>query len=306
MTTYIIRRILVMFLVLIGVSIIVFLMVHLVPGDPARIMLGVRANSESVVKLREQMGLNEPLIKQYLDFASNAIRGDLGRSVATNRAVIGEILTRLDATLLLAFTGMGIAIIFGIFAGVTSAVYRDTWIDSVIMILAMLGVSVPSFWLGLMLIVLFAVNLNWFPSMGYGSISNLVLPAISLGFLASTVIARMTRASMLEVLYKDYIYTARAKGLSERTVVYKHALRNALISVITIIGVQFGSLLGGTVIIEKLFAWPGIGRLAINAIMSRDFPLIQGIVLFIAFGFSIINLIIDIIYTVLDPRIKYS
>ena len=280
-------------------------MIHLAPGDPVRIMLGLEATSESVARLTHQLGLDRPLPVQYLRWISGAVRGDLGQSIRTGRPVIVEISDRFMATALLALTGMSLAVAVGIIAGVTAGANRGTWVDRLVMILATIGVSTPSFWLGLLLILLFCVHLRWLPIASRVSPQALVLPATSLGVLAATVIARLTRANMVEVLSSDYIRTAEAKGLSGRVVLYKHALRNALIPVITIVGIQVASLLGGTFVIEQVFAWPGLGTLAVNAIRSRDFPLIQAIVLFVASSYVFVNLLVDVTYAVLDPRIKY-
>jgi peptide/nickel transport system permease protein len=306
MTQYIFRRVLISIPVLLGVSIIVFAMVHMAPGDPVRIMLGTNATAEGIEKLTRELGLDQPLYVQYGRFLVNALQGDFGKSIRTTRPVTVEIVERFPATLLLASSGMCFAVLFGVSAGVVAGANRDSWIDRFVMLFATLGVSIPSFWLGLMLIFLFSVTLGWFPVAGPVNLESLVLPTLTLGTIAATVIARLTRSSVLEVLNSDYIRTARAKGVAERIVLYKHALRNALIPVVTIVGIQVASLLGGTFIIEQVFAWPGIGTLAINAIRARDFPLVQAIVLFVASGYVFVNLIVDVLYSVLDPRIRYD
>jgi len=306
MQQFIIRRILVAFVVLFGVSTFVFFMVHLIPGDPATVMLGVRATPTRVAALRESMGLDEPLVVQYGNFLLNVVQGDFGRSFRTNRPVVHEIQVRMWPTVQLAFAGMGLALLIGIASGVLAASKRDTWVESAVMVLAMVGISIPNFVLGMLLMLLFSVHLRWLPTMGYGTPLHLVLPALSLGFLYSAIIARITRSSMVEILGMDYIRSARAKGLSEQTVMYKHALRNGLIPVVTIAGLYLGVLLGGAVVIETLFSWPGLGRLAVESIAARDYPMIQGIVLVLATGFVFVNLLVDISYGFLDPRIQYN
>lgn len=306
MQQFIIRRILVAFVVLFGVSTFVFFMVHLIPGDPATVMLGVRATPSRVAAIRESMGLDEPLISQYGNFLLNVVQADFGRSFRTNRPVVHEIQVRMWPTVQLAFAGMGLALLIGIASGVLAASKRDTWVESAVMVVAMAGISIPNFVLGMLLMLLFSVQLRWLPTMGYGTPLHLVLPALSLGFLYSAIIARITRSSMVEILGMDYIRSARAKGLSEQTVMYKHALRNGLIPVVTIAGLYLGVLLGGAVVIETLFSWPGLGRLAVESIAARDYPMIQGIVLVLATGFVFVNLLVDISYGFLDPRIQYN
>lgn len=306
MRQFIIQRILAAFVVLFGVSTFVFFMVHLIPGDPATVMLGVRATPSRVAALRESMGLDKPLVVQYGNFLSNVVQGDFGRSFRTNRPVVNEIQVRMWPTVQLAFAGMGLALFMGITSGVLAASQRDTWIESVVMVVAMIGISIPNFVLGMLLMLFFSVHLRWLPTMGYGTPSHLVLPALSLGFLYSAIIARITRSSMVEILGMDYIRSARAKGLNEQVVMYKHALRNGLIPVVTISGLYLGVLLGGAVVIETLFSWPGLGRLAVESIAARDYPMIQGIVLVLATGFIFVNLLVDISYGFLDPRIQYN
>jgi peptide/nickel transport system permease protein len=269
-------------------------------------MLDVRADAESIAKLREELGLNDPLPVQYYNFIARLVRGNLGRSFRTNRPVIDEIKPRLWPTVQLAVAGMAGAVVLGGVAGVVAAARRDTWLDSVMMVVAMLGVSIPSFLSGMIGILVFSVYLGWLPSMGHGTIRHLILPAMSLAVLYSAVIARLVRASMIEILNTDYVRTARAKGLPERQTLYKHALRNGLIPVITVVGIYFGLLLGGTFVVETLFSWPGIGRLAVVAILNRDFPVIQGVVLFVAGGLVFVNLVVDLTYGFLDPRIRYN
>ncbi len=306
MQQFIIRRILVAFVVLFGVSTFVFFMVHLIPGDPATVMLGVRATPSRVAALRESMGLDEPLVVQYGNFLLNVAQGDFGRSFRTNRPVVHEIQVRMWPTVQLALAGMGLALLIGIASGVLAASKRDTWVESLVMVVAMIGISLPNFVLGMLLMLFFSVHLRWLPTMGYGTPFHLVLPALSLGFLYSAIIARITRSSMVEILGMDYIRSARAKGLNEQAVMYKHALRNGLIPVVTIAGLYLGVLLGGAVVIETLFSWPGLGRLAVESIAARDYPMIQGIVLVLATGFVFVNLLVDISYGFLDPRIQYN
>lgn len=313
MLQYIFRKILFSIPVIIGVSLIVFLMIHLIPGDPARISAGIDATDEQVEQVRQNLGLDRPLYIQYFDFVVGAARGNFGRSLRTKRPVSQEILNRLPATFQLALLSVTFATIFGLVLGVISAAYRGTIIDNMTIVGALFSLSMPSFWRGLMLILIFSYILAWFPSSGYAGpiwtwegLHHLILPAISLGTAYTGTLARLTRSNMLEVLGQDYIRTARSKGLNERVVFYKHALRNALISVVTIIGLSLGILMGGAMITETVFALPGIGSLAVTAISARDYPLIQAIVLMMAVIFIIINLIVDIIYSILDPRIKYN
>ncbi|WP_408954977.1 ABC transporter permease [Natroniella sp. ANB-PHB2] len=307
MLTYIIRKGAMAIPILIGIATITFLLNFVfVPGDPVRIAMGTNADPDTMEMIREEMGLNDPLIVQYGRFIGNAARGDLGISYTTRRPVMDMILSRLPATAMLATSAMLIAIIMGVTAGIVSAIKPYSFWDYVFMSGAMVGVSMPVYWLGLVLIVIFAVNFNLLPVGGYGSFRHLILPAIALGSRQAAYIARMTRSSMLEIINKDYIKTARAKGLAEKIVIIKHALRNAMIPVITVIGTQLGYLLGGTVLTEVTFSWPGIGRMAIDAVFRRDFPLIQGTVLFLAAVFIIVNLLVDLSYGVLDPRIRYD
>ncbi|MBU5678251.1 ABC transporter permease, partial [Alkaliphilus sp. MSJ-5] len=278
---------------------------HFTPGDPARIMLGESAPVEDVLKLRDEMGLDDPFLIQYGRYVKRAVvNQDIGRSYATNRSVANEIMTRFPATLKLAAIGVLVAVAIGIPVGIISATRQYTLFDQVSMVLALLGVSMPNFWQGLMLILLFSVNLGWLPASGFTSLKHMILPAITLGTSSAATITRMTRSSMLEVVRQDYIRTARAKGQVESIIINRHALKNALIPIITVIGLQFGSLLGGAVLTESIYSIPGVGRLMVDSIKSRDFPVVQGGVLFIAITFSIINLFVDILYAFVDPRIK--
>jgi peptide/nickel transport system permease protein len=304
---YIRSRLLAALPVLLGVSILVFSMLHLLPGDPAQILLGDAVTSAGELqRLRRELGFDAPLPVQYARFLGRALQGDLGRSLQTRRPVLDEILAQLPSTVQLTLAGLALAVLIGLGLGVAAATQRGSWPDSLCMALALGGVSMPAFWLGLMLIFLFALQLGWLPATGQGGLVRLVLPAVTLGYGATGVIARLVRSSMLEVLRVEYVTTARAKGLAERRVVYRHALRNALIPVITIVGLQFGALLGGTVVIETVFARQGIGRLLINAILYKDFPLVQGIVLFTASGYVLVNLLVDLGYALTDPRIRYD
>lgn len=304
MHKYVIRRILLLIPVIIGVTFLVFTIMYFTPGDPAQIILGENAPQESVDKLREEMGLNDPFIVQYFRYITNAIKGDFGRSYSTGRAVFDEVLSRFPATMKLTIAGMIIAVAIGIPVGIISATKQYSALDSITMVLALLGVSMPNFWLGLMLILLFSVRLGWLPSGGDMGFSSLVLPAITLGTGVAAIITRMTRSSMLEVIRQDYIRTARAKGVRENKVINRHALGNALIPIVTVIGLQFGGLLGGAVLTETVFSWPGVGRLMVDAIKQKDTPTVLASVIFLSVTFSIVNLLVDILYAFLDPRIK--
>lgn len=313
MLQYIRTRLLLTIPVLLGVSIITFSILHLIPGDPARILLGDMGggaaagdtSEDAYQNLREELGLNDPYPVQYGNYLADMIRGDFGRSFQTNREVRDSILEVLPYTLQLTVAGLGFAILFGGILGIIAALNRNTWIDSLTMVFSLFGLAMPSFWLGFILIQFFALRWTIFPSTGTEGIKTLVLPALTLGLVASGTVARLVRSTMLEVLQQEYVTTARSKGLSERVVILRHALRNALIPVVTIVGLQFGGLLSGAVIIETVFARRGIGRLAAEAVLRRDFPMVQGTILFAALGYVLINLIIDLSYAWLDPRIKY-
>lgn len=289
------------------VSILVFLMLYLIPGDPAEIFLGDhRATPELLAKIREDMGLNRPIYVQYLDYMWKAMHGDLGNSLNNGRPVLGEILTRLPSTLELALSAMLISTLLGLVLGIAAALRHNTIVDTGAMFVALVGISMPVFWSALMLIIVFSVNLKWFPPVGQGGLDRLVLPATALGLLSAGTLARMVRSSMLEVLNQEYITTARSKGLRERTVVFRHALRNALIPVVTVLSLQFGNLLGGAVLTETIFARLGIGRMYVDGILNKDFTLVQGTTLFIATGYIFINIVVDVIYAYIDPRITYG
>jgi ABC-type dipeptide/oligopeptide/nickel transport system permease component len=307
MAAYITRRVLLLIPVVLGVLTLVFLMRALVPGDPIEIMyLGqLPPDKATVDSIRRELGLDAPLPVQFVRYLGSAVRGELGRSVRTRRLVRIEIADRYKNTLLLAFASLGVAVMVGLSLGILAAVYRDTLIDTVTMVLAMWGLSMPAFWFGLIMISFFSVRLRWLPVMGSDSLRHLVLPALTLGLIASTVLARITRSSMLDVLNSQYIRTARAKGLRHRTVILRHALKNALIPVVTILGLQMGGLLGGAFIIEIVFSWHGVGELAVQAIQQRDFPVIQGVVVVVSVTYVLINLAVDLTYSALDPRIVY-
>jgi peptide/nickel transport system permease protein len=306
MLRYLVRRLLLTVPVLLGVATLVFALIHLVPGDPAQAMLGDGASQEEVERLRVNLGLNKPLLEQYSSFLGGALRGDLGTSFRYNTPVTTQILEKLPNTVRLAVAAMLAAMVFAIPLGILAAVYRGTVIDHVAMTLALVGISMPNFWLGPLLAILFAVYLGWLPVSGTGTIWHLVLPAITLGAALSAILARMTRASLLEELRELYVLAARARGLSGARAVLRHAFRNSLIPIVTIIGLQFGAVLTGTIITETIFAWPGIGRLLIQAINFRDYPLIQGCILFISITYVAMNLLTDLTYGFLDPRIRYD
>ena len=304
MARFLVSRLISAIPVLFGVSIAVFLMIHLLPGDPATIMLqGAPASAQDIQDLRHQLGLDQPLYVQYFKYMGRVLHGDFGISIHTRRPVLTEIQTVIPSTLQLALAAMGVAIAMGVFLGILAALKQNTWIDSLSMGIALFGVSMPNFWIGLLLILIFSVHFHWFPAVGIGGPKHLVLPAIALGANFSAITARLVRSNMLEVLRQDYVTTARAKGLAERRVILGHTLRNALIPVITIVGLQFGTLLGGAVVIETVFARQGLGQLAVTAIMGKDFPLIQGIVLVSAIVYVFVNILVDLSYTLLDPRI---
>lgn len=328
------RRLLELIPVFFGVLVVVFVIAHLTPGDPVQIALGEHATPEALERLRAELNLDEPLPVQFARYLGQAVRGDLGRSIQTNERVIVELATRFPATIELTFSAMLIASAVGILTGVVAAARRNTWFDGASMVVALFGFSMPIFWLGIMLILLFAAYLGWFPISGrldytieisrltnlhlvdavisknWGAFDNalrhLVLPAVTLSTVPLAIIARMTRSSLLEVLRQDYVRTARAKGMAEIQVVTRHALRNAFIPVVTVIGLNVGSLLGGAILTETIFAWPGVGRLVVDAIFARDYPLVQGAVLFIAIVFVLVNLVVDLSYAYLDPRIRYG
>jgi peptide/nickel transport system permease protein len=306
MRQYAIRRLLQLVPVMLSVTVIVFLLLHLIPGDPAEILAGEGATIEDIQAIRTQLGLDKPLIVQYITYMKNIFKGDLGRSMRTRRPVLREIMDRYFNTILLAACSVVVMVFLGISTGILSAIKQYSWLDNVSMVVALFGVSMPVYWLGLMLMLLFSVYLGIFPTSGIGTFKNLVLPSITLGASATAVVARLTRSSMLEVIRQDYIRTARAKGLSEFIIIMRHALKNALIPVVTIVFLRFGVLLGGAVLTETVFAWPGIGWLMIDSIWARDYPVVQGCILMVAISFVIINLFTDLLYGFIDPRIRYQ
>jgi peptide/nickel transport system permease protein len=334
MTSYIIRRLLSLIPTLFGVSIIVFLFLRMIPGDPALALAGEHATEANVERIREEFGLNKPLYEQYLTYVGKVLRGDLGRSILSRRPIADEVRVRFPATLELSMCALIVALVIGLPAGIISATKRNSPIDNIAMVGSLLGISMPIFWLGLMLNWFFAVRLGWLPSVTrldasidiqritnliivdsiltgnaealLNGIKHLILPAIALGTIPMAIIARMTRSAMLEVLEQDYVRTARAKGLAERVVTLRHALKNALLPIITILGLQVGVLLSGAVLTETIFAWPGIGRWLYLSILSRDYPIVQGMALFITVLFLVVNLLVDLSYALVDPRIRYD
>lgn len=306
MKQYIVKRLLSGIIVLFGLSVFTFLLIHLIPGDPVRIMLGQRATVEQIESLRGELGLNKPLVVQYLDYASGVLKGDLGTSLKTGRPVSTEIADRFPATAKMAVASLVVAVVIGIGLGVLAAKYKDTPIDGAIMTFSTFGMSIPGFWLGLLVILVFSVHLGWFPIAGGTGLKDMVLPAFTLGTLTATALSRLTRAGMVEVLSNDYIRTARAKGMNERIVLLRHAFRNVMIPIVAVIGLELAGLLGGAVIVEQVFGWPGVGTLSIQAISSRDFPMIQGTTLFIGAVYVLVVILIDVLYALLDPRIDYT
>ena len=305
MLRYIVRRVLFLIPVLLGVAFCVFTLLYLTPGDPARMVLGDLATEDAVQEFRNREGLNDPFLVQFGNYVWKAVtKGDIGRSYITKRSVAQEVLAVFPATLKLSALAMVIAILVGLPCGILSAIKQYSLFDTVTMIFAMIGLSMPVFWLGLLLILLFSVHLRWLPSSGFGTFKAMILPAVSLSAQAISMVTRMTRSSMLEVIRADYIRTARAKGQKESIVIWVHALHNALIPVVTLCGLQFGHLLAGAILTESIFAIPGIGRLMVSSIMQRNYPVVQGGVLFIAIAFSIVNLLVDLVYAYIDPRIK--
>ncbi|GGI10740.1 nickel ABC transporter permease [Gottfriedia solisilvae] len=306
MLLFIIRRILQTIPVLLGVSLVVFLIMQMVPGDPATLLAGEGATKQTIEMVRHELGLDRPIIYQYFDYVFHAIQGDFGESLRNNRPVLDEIMIRLPITLQLALASILITVVLGMIAGIISATKQYSMADISIMIIALLGISLPSFWFGLMLIYFFSVNLHIFPVAGWGTIQHMILPAITLGAGGAAIVARMTRSSMLEVVRQDYIRTARAKGLKEHIIIYKHGLKNALIPVITVVGLQFGALLGGTVLTESVFAINGLGRLIVDAIRTRDLPMVQGGVLIASVIFVFMNLAVDVLYRYFNKRIDLN
>ena len=312
MIKYITGRIVYLIPVLFFMSVVVFLFIHLIPGDPVDYILGLEATAETRAQLRTELGLDRNIVVQYVSWAGKILVGDFGRSVLTGEPVMATILEKFPATILLAVAATAISLIIAIFTGTIAAANKGTWKDMGALILSLLWVSIPSFWLGIMLVLIFSLHWPLFPAIGYANIFTdfwkslhyLALPAVTLGAVLAGGITRMTRSEMVEQLGKDYITTAWAKGLSRSEVIYKHALRNSLITVVTFTGLQLGTLLGGTVVVEQIFAWPGLGQLVVQAILSRDYPVVQGVVLIMAFTFVFVNLLVDISYTFLNPQIR--
>ena len=314
MSGFLVRRILQMFLALLGVSIVVFALMHLVPGDPVRVALGTRFDQELYDALRERVGLDKPLVEQYVSWLGNALTGDLGVSFRNGQPVTTLILERLPATVTLALAALLIALLVALPAGIISAVRSGSGLDYSVSAASQVGISMPDFWAGVMYILLFSLTLGWLPSSGFTPFGDgvvewarhLVLPALTIGLISGSIITRFVRSAVLEALNQDYVLTARAKGLTEWQIVRRHVLPNAWIPIVTVVGLQLGFLLGGVVVVEVIFAWPGLGRLALTAVKDRDFTVLQGAVLYIAFMFLAINLLVDIIYARLDPRVRVS
>ena len=306
MLSFIIRRLALAIPTLFGVMVVVFLLLYVAPGDPVQDMVGERADAETIARLRKELKLDEPLYTQFASYTGGVLRGDLGNSYITQRSILSDIKERFPKTLLLAGSAMLLASVLGITIGVLSARNPGGWFDRLSLGFAYIGISFPVYWVGLILILIFAVNLKWLPPSGYGGIKFLILPALALGSRSIAFLARVTRSSMLEVLGGDFVRTARAKGLKERVVITRHALRNALIPIITVLGLDFGYYLTGSILTETIFSWPGIGRYVVNAIARRDLPAINGSVLFLSVVFVLVNLITDLAYAKADPRVAYS
>ena len=306
MLAFVVRRLMLSIPTLIGVMVVVFLLLYVAPGDPVQDMVGERADAETIARLRKELHLDEPVAKQFVLYAGGVLKGDLGNSYITQRPIIRDIKERFPKTLLLAGSAMFLASVLGITIGVLSARNPGGWFDRLGLGLAYLGISFPVYWVGLILILIFAVTLRWLPPSGYGGIKYLILPALALGSRSIAFLARVTRSSMLEVLGGDFVRTARAKGLRERVVIARHALRNAMIPIITVLGLDFGYYLTGSILTETIFSWPGIGRYVVNAIARRDLPAINGTVLFLSIVFVLVNLITDLAYAKADPRVAYS
>jgi len=313
MANFLLRRFLSTLLVMLGISFVVFMIVHLVPGDPVRIMLGLQADQAKVEEIRQLMGFDRPLMVQYFEWLKNALQGDLGESYITGQKVSEAVSQRLPATLSLAFAALLIGVLIAVPAGVISALKSGTVWDYAAMVFSQVGVSIPDFWLGIMFILIFALYLGWLPPSGFTKPSedfgdwlrHLILPATTIGLISASIMTRFIRSAVLEMISKNHVRTARAKGLPQHRVTSRHILLNASIPIVTIIGLQLASLLGGVIIVEIIFAWPGLGRLALDAVTRRDYPMVQGAVLMVALAFAIVNLIVDLLYAYLDPRVKY-
>ncbi|WP_036225153.1 ABC transporter permease [Mesoaciditoga lauensis] len=303
MSNFILRRLLLLIPIFIGVSILSFLMMHLIPGDPARIMAGQDATYEEIQSIRVEFGLDKPLPVQYVLFMEGVLDGNL-KSIKTQRPVLKEIYPRFLNTLELSLVSILISAFLGLGFGIIAAVKHNSWLDNFVMGFSLFGVSMPVFWLGILLIIVFSLMLGWLPAAGKGGIQHIILPSITLGMATSAIIARMTRASMLQVMNQDFIRTADAFGVSQRKIIYKYTLKNALIPVVTVIGLQFGYMLGGAVLTESVFGWPGLGRFIVDSIFARDYPVVQVGIMLIALTFVLVNLLVDITYAFLDPRIR--
>jgi ABC-type dipeptide/oligopeptide/nickel transport system permease component len=316
MGRYLVQRLLSLVGVLFGVSIVVFLALHLAPGDPAQLLLGPLARPDDLARLRQELGLDESLPVQYLKWIGHALQGDFGRSIASHRPVLTEVIERFQATALLAGASLAIAVLVGLAVGVFSAVRRGQWVDRLAMVIALVSMSMPSFWLGMILIISFSLTLGWLPGTGMSSprgdggpldvLTHLILPALTLAAVPTAIVSRLTRASVLDVIAQEFVRTGRGKGLSEGQLITRHVLPNALVGVATIVGIEAGYLLAGAVLVETVFAWPGLGALLVTSILKRDFPLVQGGVMLIALVYVVVNLVTDLAYAYLDPRIRYG
>jgi glutathione transport system permease protein len=305
MASYFLKRLLGLLPTLLIVAVLVFLFVHMLPGDPARIAAGVDADAQTVELVRKDLGLDKPITQQFVDFFARMLHADFGHSLRTKRPVSTEIAERFMPTLLLTVASMAWSVVFGMAIGIASAVYRNRWPDRLGMTLAVSGISFPAFALGMLLMEVFSVYLGWLPTVGADSWRHYILPSVTLGAAVAAVMARFTRASFIEVVREDFVRTARAKGLNERVVLFKHCMRNALIPVVTMMGLQFGFLLGGSIVVETVFNWPGVGRLLVDAVTTRDYPVIQTLVLLFSLEFILINLIVDLLYGFINPTIRY-
>lgn len=316
MGRYLVQRLLSLVGVLFGVSIVVFLALHLAPGDPAQLLLGPLARPDDLARLRQELGLDESLPVQYLKWIGHALQGDFGRSIASHRPVLTEVIERFQATALLAGASLALAVLVGLAVGVFSAVRRGQWVDRLAMVIALVSMSMPSFWLGMILIISFSLTLGWLPGTGMSSprgdggpldvLTHLILPALTLAAVPTAIVSRLTRASVLDVIAQEFVRTGRGKGLSEGKLITRHVLPNALVGVATIVGIEAGYLLAGAVLVETVFAWPGLGALLVTSILKRDFPLVQGGVMLIALVYVVVNLVTDLAYAYLDPRIRYG
>lgn len=306
MLNYVIKRLLGLIPTLLIVAVLVFLFVHMLPGDPARLIAGPEADAQVVAMVRQQLGLDQPLHVQFWHYITNVLRGDFGMSMASRRPVASEIASRFMPTLWLTLASMSWAVLFGMAVGIAAAVWRNRWPDRLGMALAVSGISFPAFALGMLLMQVFSVELGWLPTVGTDSWRHYILPSLTLGAAVAAVMARFTRASFVDVLHEDYMRTARAKGVSETRVVLKHGLRNAMIPVVTMMGLQFGFLLGGSIVVEKVFNWPGLGRLLVDSVEMRDYPVIQAEVLLFSLEFILINLVVDVLYAAINPAIRYK